>query len=243
MPTTEAPQHTEPPVSELDRPRAPERLRGIVSAIEEEIVLGWLQPRERLVEEELSARFATKRHVIREAISELERLGLVERQANKGATVKALGRTDVEQIYTVRQALESLAAQQLPLPCDTSLLETLTAIQAVHSRAVASADPRAAFRANMSFHETFFAACGNPHLADAIRLFAQRVHGARSFTAADPVYLRRAAAEHEEMIAALRRGDRERLVALCRDHLGPSRDAYLDAVQRGRGPHGVLRRS
>lgn len=214
-----------------DPSRAPaaERLKAIVGAIEEEIVLGWLHPRERLVEEDLAARFDSKRHVIREAIVELERLGLVERQANKGAAVRALSPKDVRQIYTVREALESLAAQQLPLPCDSTVLAEVTAIQAAHRRAVTEHNPRAAFRANMRFHEVLFGACGNPHLAEAIRTFAQRVHGARSMTAADPLYLRRASAEHDEIVDALRQGDRDRLVKLCSDHIAPSRDAYLAA--------------
>jgi DNA-binding GntR family transcriptional regulator len=34
------------------------------------------------------------------------------------------------------------------------------------------------------------------------------------------------------MIEALRAGDRESLIKLCRDHLVPSRDAYLEAHHR-----------
>ena len=79
---------------------------ALVDVLEEEIVLGWLQPRERLVEEELSRRFATKRHLVREAIFELERMGLVERVPNKGAVVRSLDPLEVRQVYDVRIALE-----------------------------------------------------------------------------------------------------------------------------------------
>src|SRR3546814_9723107 len=61
-----------------------------------EIVLGWLQPRERLIEEDLAARFEVKRHIVREAIFELERIGLVERIPHKGAVVRMLQATEVE---------------------------------------------------------------------------------------------------------------------------------------------------
>ena len=37
--------------------------------------------------------------------------------------------------------------------------------------------------------------------------------------------------EHLGMIEAIRAGDRARLVALCRKHLGPSRDAYIAAAE------------
>lgn len=209
-----------------------ERARALADVIEEEIVLGWLQPRERLVEEELAARYGVKRHVAREAIFALERMGLVERIPNKGAVVRMLRATDVEQIYSVREALETLAAHQIPLPATAELINDLERIQAGHSAAVSADDPRAAFRANMAFHEALFGACGNPHLAEAIRSLAQKAHGARSYTAADPVHLALARDQHVAIIAALRSGDRPALVKLCREHLVPAGAAYIAALKR-----------
>ena len=151
-----------------------DRVRGIAATLEEEIVLGWLMPRERLVEEELAERLDVKRHVVREALAELERVGLVERVPNRGAFVKLLEPTEVRQIYSVREALETLAAEQIPLPAPDELLSQLQQIQDAHSAAVASGDARAAFRANMAFHEALFAACGNPHLVELIQAMLAR---------------------------------------------------------------------
>ncbi|MDQ2080105.1 GntR family transcriptional regulator [Xanthobacteraceae bacterium Astr-EGSB] len=208
--------------------------RNLAAVIEEEIVLGWLQPRERLVEEDLAARYGVKRHAVREAIFALERIGLVERVPNKGAVVRMLRAVDVEQIYAVREALEAFAATLIPLPA-ADLIARLETIQERHSAAVESDDARAAFRANMDFHDTLFSACGNPHLAEAIKSFAQKVHGVRSYTAGDPAYLARAREEHMVMIEALRAGDRERLMTLCKQHLGPSRDIYIAMLARRQG--------
>ncbi|KUL96329.1 GntR family transcriptional regulator [Bosea sp. WAO] len=208
-----------------------ERVRGVAAMLEEEIVLGWLMPRERLIEEELAERLAVKRHVVREALAELERVGLVERVPNRGAFVKLLDPVEVRQIYLVREALETLAAEQISLSAPDELLLRLEEIQGAHSAAVASGDARAAFRANMAFHEALFAACGNPHLVELIQTMAQKVHGARSITAASAEHLSRARDEHFGMIEAIKAGDRDQLVALCRQHLGPSRDAYIAAVE------------
>jgi DNA-binding GntR family transcriptional regulator len=199
----------------------------LFDVLEEEIVLGWLQPRERLVEEDLARRFGAKRHVVREAIFALERMGLVERVPNKGAVVRSLDPVEVRQVYDVRIALETLAAELIPLPVPPETIAGLRDIQRGHAAAVAVEDPRAAFHANMAFHNALFAACGNPHLVDLIRQSAKKVHGARSLTAVDPVYLRRACDEHWAMIDALDAGDRARLKTLFRDHILPSRDVYL----------------
>lgn len=208
-----------------------ERVRTVAAMLEEEIVLGWLLPRERLVEEELAERLAVKRHVVREALADLERVGLVERIPNRGAVVRLLDPVEVRQIYSVREALETLAAEQIPLPASAVVLEQLRVLQQRHAAAVESGDARAAFRANMQFHETLFGACGNPPLVELIQGLAQKVHGARSITAASPAHLQLARDEHAAMVEALAAGDRDRLVALCRQHLGPSRDAYIAAVE------------
>ena len=178
------------------KPATADRTRMVADALEEEIVLGWLLPRERLIEEDIAARLEVKRHVVREALAELERVGLVERVPNKGAAVRLLEPQEVRQIYSVREALETLAAEQIPLPAGSEIVSRLQAIQDVHAAAVAAADARAAFRANMAFHETLFAACGNAHLAEL--MMAQKVHGARSIRAGPPASgagLRRALGE------------------------------------------------
>lgn len=55
-------------------------IEQVTALVEEDIVFGKLHPRERLVEEELMARFSIKRHVARDLLMNLERMGLVERR-------------------------------------------------------------------------------------------------------------------------------------------------------------------
>ncbi len=208
-----------------------DQIQEIVRALEEQIVLGWLMPRQRLLEEKLSEQFACKKHVVREAIFELERMGLVEHIANKGATVRLLSPEEIRQIYSVREALEMLAAEQIPLPGSPEFVAELTRIQAEHTQAVEAKDYRAAFHANMAFHDCLFSACGNPYLAEMIRNSAHKVHGARFYTSASEPHLRNARDEHWAMIKAIENGRRDDLVNLCRTHLGPSLDTYLNAVR------------
>ena len=71
-------------------------------------------------------------------------------------------------------------------------------------------------------------------LGQAIEEYARRTHPIRFGSLASPGYRERARQEHWAMIHALRDGDRDALMALCRDHLLPSRDAYL-ASERALG--------
>lgn len=221
-----------PPANDLDH---------VIAQLEEDIVFGRRRPRERLIEDELVARFGAKKHVVRQALVDLERMGLVERKRNKGATVRDYMPEDVRQIFAVRELLEAEAARRLPLPAPAEAIEALGAIHAEHSHAVETGDLRVAFRANIRFHQTLFAACGNPHLAEAIDAAAFKAHGVRSYSLARPELLRNSRDQHGRMIEALKSGDRDGLVALCIDHLKPNVQAYAEAYEQAFGP--TLRRS
>lgn len=208
---------------------APDRLDDVIAVLQEDIVLGRLPPGARLVEEELTERYATKRHVLREAFAELERIGLIERRRNRGALVRQLLPGDVNQIYAVREILERAAALQMPLPLAPAQLAPIEAAQKRHDKAVAAANAQQVFRANFEFHDALFAACGNAYLAAAIEDFRKKTHIVWSYAIIKPEYFRNAQAEHHAMVKALRKGDRAALEKLCAGHLDISRRAYLEA--------------
>ena len=206
--------------------------RRVADQLEDEIVLGALHPRERLVEDDLCERFGLKRHVVRQVLVELERRGVVERRRHQGALVKSFSTREVTELYALRTLLETSAASSIAFPVPRAKLDELEALQTQHDDAAERGDLRRVFRVNMAFHRAFFELSGNQTLVDAIHEYERRTHAIRSVSIVFPHYLDKARAEHHQMIDALRHGDRERLVALCREHLQPSRDAYLDAHHR-----------
>ncbi|PVE21217.1 GntR family transcriptional regulator [Microvirga sp. KLBC 81] len=209
-----------------------EILSHVVNSLEEDIVLGRLHQRERLIEEDLMGRFGAKRHVIRQALVELERMGIVERIPNRGSSVRAYSAEIVLQLYDVRSVLETHAAKLIPLPLPKADLDRLKSIQHVHDKAVADVDFRMVFRSNIEFHRTLFGLCSNPFLAKSIEEYEHRTHGIRFYALADPGEHKRARDEHHQMIKALEEGDRERLVELCRRHLLPAKSIYIQAAKK-----------
>src|SRR5258708_37944469 len=85
--------------------RTPKRLPfdagvSVISArLEEDIVLGRLQPRERLVEQDLADRFGTHRAAVRQALFDLDKKGLINRVPNAGALVRSLSPHPVPRTY------------------------------------------------------------------------------------------------------------------------------------------------
>jgi DNA-binding GntR family transcriptional regulator len=210
-------------------------VQRVAGTLEEEIVLGMLHPRERLVEDDLCERFALKRHVARMVLAELEQRGLVERRKNVGALVKSYTPQEVLDLYAVREILETSAAQRITLPVAPQRLDELIEIQKAHDAAARAGDLRAVFHSNMAFHRALFALTENQALTEAIREYERRTHAIRSGSLLFPHYLEKARVEHHQMIDALAGRDQRRLVELCRAHLLPARDAYLDAYHRRTG--------
>jgi len=211
---------SEPGESQMD-------VSEVVQRLEEDIVFGILHPRERLIEDELRARFGIKRHVVRQVLAELEQIGLVERKKNVGAYVKAYTVQEVIDLYSVREILETSAVQKIPMPVPEARLGRLIEIQGAHDRAVAEGDLRTAFRTNLDFHRALFSLTENAVLAAAIEDYAQRTHAIRSISVTVPETLEQARKEHWSMIEALREGRRDELIEVCRVHLRPSPDAYI----------------
>lgn len=85
---------------------------SIRSLLRTAILKGELAPGERLREVEIAARYQVSRGPVREALLQLEQEGLVLLRRNRGAIVARLSRDDLEEVYSLRLALERLAAQR-----------------------------------------------------------------------------------------------------------------------------------
>jgi DNA-binding GntR family transcriptional regulator len=204
----------------------------IAKSVEEDIVLGRRQPRERLVEQDLCNLFQTHRGDVRLALFELEKKGLVERIPNRGALVRGLTPLEVKEIYVVREELEVMAVRIIPFPVGQADIDRLEELQRQHTAAVAASDLLTVFYSNLSFHQLLFGLCGNACLIETIDLLAQKVYGIRSYANAFPESLDRTRRDHLDMIKALRGSRRDDLVALTRRHLKPSPEAYIKAYER-----------
>ena len=204
----------------------------ISKRIEEDIVLGRRQPRERLVELDLCELFQTHRGDVRLALFELEKKGLVERIPNRGALVRGLTPKEVREIYAVREQLEVMAISIIPFPIAADNIERLEELQRRHTAAIAAGDLLTVFYSNLSFHQVLFGLCGNACLIEMIDLLAQKVYGIRSFVNAFPDALQRARQDHLDMIKALRGSHRDKLVALTRRHLQPAPKSYIKDYER-----------
>ncbi len=225
------------PKAKVAKPRAaparePATAVVIARGIEEDIVLGRRQPRERLIEQDLCGLFNTHRGDVRLALFELEKKGLVERIPNRGAMVRGLTPSEVKEIYAVREELEVMAVRIIPFPVAPADIARLEQLQRQHAKAIAGGEMLTVFYSNLRFHHVLYGLCGNACLIETIDLLAQKVYGIRSYANAFPESLDIARRDHLDMIKALRNARRDELIALTRRHLKPSPEAYIKAYER-----------
>src|SRR5215212_5618908 len=84
----------------------------VVDRLRDAIFHGSYKPGEPLREEQLAAMLDVSRGPVREALVQLEREGLVIVRRHRGATVARLSRADLEEVYSLRLAIERLAMQR-----------------------------------------------------------------------------------------------------------------------------------
>jgi len=94
----------------------------------ERIMRGELAPGNRLIELKIAAEFSTSQAPVREALRELEAVGVIETLPNKGARVRTISNEELRELYEVRAQLESYATQlvaELGIPLKSKLKEAL----------------------------------------------------------------------------------------------------------------------
>ena len=134
--------------------------------IREAIRSGKLKPGDRLVETQLAEEMQISRFPIREALRYLEKEGLVEAKPFKGTYVAQLTEQDMEELYSLRSAIEELAVRILIKNIDDDKIKKLESI--VDDMVKASEDENIdkMISEDLRFHQTICEMSGHRKLLD-----------------------------------------------------------------------------
>jgi DNA-binding GntR family transcriptional regulator len=211
-------------------PDQPKSWDSVYRELQRQIISGQLHPRERLVEDDIMARTEATRHAVRKAFDELERMGLVARQPNKGVQVRDYSIVEIEELYEIRECLELRAAARFSRPADAALVDQLTEIASKHRDASRSQRFGEVFSLNNDFHEVLYRAAGNQQLADAILHYTFATHPIRTRAFPSEELREIAITEHFAMIEAIARGEGKELGEIIRSHITRPKEFYLRAT-------------
>ena len=198
-------------------------LDGLRLAIAE----GRLRPGQRVLQEEIADSLGVSIAPVREALRGLEQEGQVTYRPRRGYFVTELRVEDVEEIYELRRVLEERAVRHALPDLDADALARLALAAKDCVDAAQAGDVAGELEANRRFHFAMFEAPDQVHAMRLIRLLWDSTEAYRAMYYNSPQERRRAVEAHDRILAAVRRGDADALVA----ELDAHRDRALQVLR------------
>ena len=181
------------------------------------ILSGRYPPHSRIVETQVARELGTSQGPVREALRGLQALGVVEISPFRGARVRRPTRRELLEAYSVRSALETLAARlAVPRMSDADIAELVTHVEAMVAAAHAGDGPAVA-ETDAAFHGRIVELADNPTLLRVWRSLepASRTYISLVVPGADPEW---SAHLHTPILDALRRRDGAAVAAAIEGH-------------------------
>lgn len=194
------------------------------------IITGAIPAGSRLVETAYAESLHISRTPLREAFRKLELDGLVEYITRRGVIVRAFSIEDIEEIFTIRNALMMLIVPSIVQNINAETIAELRELVAKMDISQQEADAAALAVHNRAFHRII------EHVSDKKRILrvieSQEEYITRFSTLAIASIVRRSNAqqEHHELVDLLEKRDTEGFARLIENHLKESKETCLKAI-------------
>jgi DNA-binding GntR family transcriptional regulator len=203
--------------------------------LRESIILGELPAGTPLRLDELARSLGMSISPIREAVRQLEALGLAKHVPHQGARVLDFDIEELRDLFQVRLALESLAVRRAAERFTDADAATAQSQLERFDAAAAAGDVRGTMRAHTDFHFTLYEASGVGWLVALIRPAwdrSERFRPALLTSQTGPQERHREA--DDQLVAACAAHDPDRAAAVLHDHLELA-SAIFERELDGRG--------
>lgn len=198
------------------------------------IVTGDIPAGARIVETEYADKMHISRTPLREALRKLERDGLVEYVMRRGVVVRAFTVTDIEEIYTIRNALEMLT---LPLIIQKATPEDIQRLRDMlhemdpynDSNDIPQLSPRA-----RAFHTALTGISGMKRILRVIESQDEYITRFSAVSIAKENRRDAAHKEHYRLVEYVEQKDLESFERLMRKHIERSKETCLMALAESR---------
>jgi DNA-binding GntR family transcriptional regulator len=214
--------------------------------LQQQILSGELAAGSIISESRLASELGFSRTPVGEAIQQLVHEGLVEQIPRYGTVVREIDRREIEELYELREALESYAAAraaeritqpqiaQLKLLC-ARIEQIAKELEAEHAEALIGEMLQSFLAADMAFHILVVRASGNERILKAIRetrTISQIFRIRRQRHDLDLVY--RACDHHGRILRALQQRDGQAAAAHMAEHIRTSKNETLASIREQR---------
>lgn len=199
--------------------RAGTTVDQMVRAISDRIVTGLLRPGEKLDETALAERYEVSRTPVREALSQLSAMGLVDRRPNRGAIVAVVTPHYLASMFEGMAELEGICAR---LCAERMTVSERRALERHHqdaARLVRLGAEEEYEQFNTEFHTRLYLGAHSPHIADLTTQTRDRLSPFRRAQFRIAGRLSKSWQEHDAIVTAILRGDAETSQRAAKAHV------------------------
>jgi DNA-binding GntR family transcriptional regulator len=198
--------------------------------IRDEIIRGKLDGRQHLTENYFSERFGISKSPVREALNRLESEGLITIVPRRGAFVVDLSIQDIEEIFDLREALETLVVKNAVL--GEKVLGRMRAAVESAKRYREEDDKANYIRADAAFHTTLAEASSNSRLRKILEnmLNQMLIVRCRTFELSSHTSV----SQHHQILKALEQGKRDVAANLMAEHIRTVRARLINHLHQGK---------
>lgn len=203
----------------------------VAQHLREMIIRRDIAPGTHLVEDSFAAEFGVSRGPMRDAFRVLGAEGLVESR-RRGIYVRGLTLDDIEDLYSLREAIESLAVRlAMTRSGDTDWKQIRQLIDQM--RAAADRDDHGAFaEADIRYHSLIYDVARHHRLSDVWKQYVPIFTTLLQVTVAGEEDLHVSAEDHQFLLSLMESGKTEEAVAEISSHLHRAQSRMIDAYRK-----------
>ena len=203
----------------------------VVDRLRDAILHGSFKPGEALREEQLATMLDVIRGPVREALVQLEREGLVVVRRHRGATVARLSRGDLEEVYSLRLALERLAMLRAARYATDEDFAAMEAVMAAFDVALARGpSEKEIAELDLRFHDLIYRAARHQRMYDCWSNLRSQIYIFLLLrNVVNPDFRDVTIKSHADLLEALRARDEVLVTALIEEHLRGAYDRILQS--------------
>ena len=198
------------------------------------IIDGEIPQGTKISEMELAKRYGVSRGPLREAIRSLEGLRLVERRPHAGVRVISLNCEELREIYTIREALEGMAARLAATEMSDEEIAALGELLELHETQVRESEGQSYFRqhGDLDFHLQILKGSHNRRLYKVMgEELYQLILMYRRHSSQRPYRASHALDEHKQICKAIEARDPELAELLMRRHIQSATNALQSCIE------------
>jgi len=200
------------------------KAQEVFLTLREAILAGDLKPGDSLKEAHLAQQLHVSQVPIREALLQLEHLGLVVRVPDRGTTVTKLSRAEMLELLQVRVYLEEMAFRLAAANLDKAAIQKLRQEVQAFEKKVEENDYYGSAEADLRFHEAVWNYSGNRVLVDTLnRLCTPWLAFVSLHRHMTKESLKKTVDRHHALVNVLVKREPEAISRAIRNHLDPSR--------------------